>query len=283
MELQQSPPYADYVRALGWRIETVDGVNIFHRHLPFIGSMAKIQRPVRLPYLPVLIPRLRELGVTRIVAEAAAETDPDEFRTWASTLSKFFRIEPSAYLATKTIIVDLTPPEETIFGRFAEAKRRGVRRAAKNGITAEVTDDLKLMMSTKAAAAGMFGSITTYGLDKLHAAFGPERTGIVLAYRDGQRRTPVGGVYLVIWEDTAYYWIAGATRQGKKLFAPTLLAWETMREVKRRGAAKFDFVGAWDERIPSENTAWKGFTKFKEGFGGTAVYYPVFRKRNGTA
>jgi len=59
------------------------------------------------------------------------------------------------------------------------------------------------------------------------------------------------------------------------LFAPTLLVWEALKLAKNRGAKQFDFVGVWDERIPNKFHEWKGFTKFKEGFGGAAQYYPL--------
>jgi lipid II:glycine glycyltransferase (peptidoglycan interpeptide bridge formation enzyme) len=80
----------------------------------------------------------------------------------------------------------------------------------------------------------------------------------------------------VFWEKTAYYWIAGATREGKKLFAPTLLVWEALKVAKRHGMKQFDFVGIWDDRKPTEHHDWLGFTRFKEGFGGTPFYYPIY-------
>jgi lipid II:glycine glycyltransferase (peptidoglycan interpeptide bridge formation enzyme) len=67
----------------------------------------------------------------------------------------------------------------------------------------------------------------------------------------------------------------GATKKGKKLFAPTLLVWEALKVSKKRKMKYFDFIGVWDERTPRKNTEWKGFTKFKEGFGGKELYYPM--------
>ena len=69
----------------------------------------------------------------------------------------------------------------------------------------------------------------------------------------------------------------GATKEGKKLFAPPLLVWEALKVSKQRKMKRFDFVGVWDERLPRGNDSWKGFTKFKEGFGGNQVHYPIAR------
>jgi len=120
------------------------------------------------------------------------------------------------------------------------------------------------------------GFITTTGIDKLWPLFAPDHASIALAYDKNQM--VVGGVLLLHWDNMSYYWIAGATKYGKKLFAPTLLVWEAIRQSKKFKSNWFDFVGVWDERLPREHTEWKGFTKFKEGFGGNTVYYPIINR-----
>ena len=59
------------------------------------------------------------------------------------------------------------------------------------------------------------------------------------------------------------------------MFAPTLLVWEALKLSKKHGAKQFDLVGVWDDRTPHKFHEWKGFTKFKEGFGGKIVYYSI--------
>ena len=100
-----------------------------------------------------------------------------------------------------------------------------------------------------------------------------------LPARQVKQCSPIGGILLLFWDHTSYYWLVGATKKGKKLFAPTLLVWEALKLSKKRGVKRFDFIGVWDERLPCQNTEWKGFSKFKEGFGGKEMYYPITSTR----
>lgn len=277
MEIQQSPLFAEFTRRLRWNVITVDGTNIFIKSFPFVGAMAKIQRPERLPEVGKLTRILKEHKIRRIVAEATYRQDPREFQEWAGALKQEFSLTTSPFLPTKTIVVDLTPPEADIFASFTSAKRRGVRRAMKHGITTVESHDIGALIRIKNKSAGLFGFITTFGMEKLWPVFAPDHAAILLATTPVRQRTEtVGGVLLLFWDNVAYYWIAGATRKGKLLFAPTLLAWECMKLAKQRGATSFDFVGVWDGRLSREFDSWKGFTKFKEGFGGKEIAYPLW-------
>jgi len=272
MELQQSPLYKKYIKTLRWTVADLDGVTIFIRNIPFLGVMAKIQRPELLPYIPKLIPFLQTHLVRRVAVEPTINTRDDTYETYVRSLSKFFIIHKEPFLPTKTICVDLTLPEKKIFDRMAEAKRRGVRKAIKHGVIVKESSSIKDLVQIKNKSAGAFGGITTYGIDKLWNLFYPDHATILLAYHQDRI---VGGVLLLFHNHTAHYWIAGATKKGKKLFAPTLLVWEALKTAKTRGSTWFDFVGVYDERTPKQFTSWKGFTKFKEGFGGKEMYYPV--------
>ncbi len=275
MELQQSPPYVSYIRRLGWKTESIDQTTIFIRKIPFVGTLAKIQRFDTPPFIPKLIPFLALHGATTIAAEPSLTVSQDTYSVWLTSVSKFFKLYREPFMATKTIRIPLKNNEQTIFSRLTEAKRRAVRKAQKNNIIIDATPNIAGLMSIKAKGAGLFGSITTYGADIVWEEFVKEKKAFtLLAYEKGTKR-PLAGILLLLWDNVSYYWIAGATKQGKHQFAPTLLVWEALRLSKQHGAHWFDFLGVWDERTPNINTSWKGFTKFKEGFGGTAFYYPI--------
>jgi len=277
-DLQQSHLYLTYIKTFGWSVITIDGVHIFLKKFPIIGVMAKIQRPPILPYIPKLIPLLHSYHVRTISLEPSLQQSQEEINQYVKKLSLWFTCSKEPYLPTKTIIIDLHSDEQTIFKRLTEAKQRAVRRATKNTLVIKESHDLKELIAVKSKAAGFLGGMTTYGVQQLYKTFGNKQTAILLAVHPNHS-TPVGGVFLIFYKTIAYYWIAGATKQGKKLFAPTLLVWEALKFSKKHGCTHFDFVGVWDERMPRQYTAWKGFTKFKEGFGGKEVYYPLVRSK----
>lgn len=279
MELHQSPLYKRYMTSLKWGVYTIDNTLIFTKHIPFVGTLAKIQRPTHLPSVKKLLSFFQEQHITSLAIEPRATENEKLFHSWYEEIRKHIAITRTQYLPTKTIIIDLTDTEDVLFKKLTEAKRRAVRRAQKNNLIVSDDHNPTGMIRLKATAAGFLGFITTTGMKELYDTFGKENTATLLAYATTQEKQkkllPVAGILLLFHQRTAYYWIAGATKKGKSLFAPTLLAWHALLQAKKHGCTHFDFTGVWDERLPKEHPEWKGFTKFKEGFGGTAVYYPL--------
>jgi len=274
MELQQSPLYQQYITSLRWGVSTVQGITVFSKRIPFLGVLAKIQRPEKLPDIPDLVAHLHSLHVRQVSIEPKATEDEAAFNAWIHTLAQSFRIMRSPFLPTKTIRINLKRQELDLFNACTSAKRRAVRKAQKNGLTVKETNAIHELIAVKNSSAGLFGGITTYGIDKLWNIFSPKKKAYILLAKE-KTGNVVGGVLLLTWNTCCYYWIAGATQKGKKLFAPTLLVWESIKLARRHRCRTFDFVGVWDERRPRQYTAWKGFTKFKEGFGGQNLYYPL--------
>lgn len=273
-QLQQSDIYCQYVRALGWQVDQVDGVNIFRKNFPLWGGLAKMQRFNVLPEKTHLADYIKKYRIRQVVIEPEAGFPQEQLDDFTGFLAgQRIGISNSPYIPTKTIRIDLLRPADQIFTGFTEAKRRAVRRATKLEVRIKQTSDIEQLIRIKNKSAGFLGFITTYGIAKMRTIFGEKQSAILLA--ELERGRTVGGVFLIFHKQTAFYWIAGATREGKKLFAPTLLVWEALKLAKSQGCRVFDFVGVWDERLPSQNTEWKGFTKFKEGFGGKELYYPI--------
>lgn len=273
IEPQQSPLYETYMHTLKWSVLHIGKIQIFLREFPIIGGIIKIHRPVSLPDVSELKTIVQSKRIRTLVIEPSINQDTKELHTWCESVSKFIAISTSPFLPTKSIRIDLTRSESDIFSSFSEAKRRAVRKATKQGVIVSVSDSISDLLRIKNASAGIFGFMTTSGIRELWETFSPDHASILLAHDSA--KTLVGGVLLIHYQHVSYYWIAGAVKRGKKLYAPTLLVWEAIKASKKNGSATFDFVGTWDERIPNENLQWQGFTKFKSGFGGTETYYPL--------
>jgi len=277
MELQQSPLYETYIQSLHWHVETIENIKIFVRTFPILGGIAKMQRFDTLPDINNMLPMLKKYNVKRFVLEAGPNVNEDVLIRYKNALNTYVRVLETPFIPSKTILVDIHKPENEIFERFLEAKRRGVRRAIKNGVFVIETDTIDELIRVKNKSAGMFGFVTTSGAKNMWQAFQPGHATVLLAYQHHSKQS-LGGIFLIFWKDVAYYWIAGATKKGKKLAAPTLLVWEAIKSARKRKIKYFDFLGVWDERFPSDNRDWLGFTKFKEGFGGNELYYPTHKK-----
>jgi lipid II:glycine glycyltransferase (peptidoglycan interpeptide bridge formation enzyme) len=277
MEIQPSPLYQKYLRKIGWKVTEIDNTVIYSKNIPLAGTIAKIQRPHKLPEIKKFINQIKSLRAKNIAFEPdlnISQTDLDKFIS--ECRKNGLSINHSPFLPTKTIRINLKPNEEDIFNSFSEAKRRAVRKAQKNRIIVTETQDIKELLRIKNKSAGFLGFITTFGIDKLWPILAPDHACTVLAYhKEVNPKNLVGGILLLFFDKICYYWIAGAVKTGKKLFAPTLLVWEAVKIGKAHGCSEFDFVGVWDERFPNDNKSWLGFTKFKEGFGGKEIYYPV--------
>ena len=272
-EPQQSSLYQTYMEKLRWRVVHIGDVQVFIRSFPLMGGMMKMHRPKKLPDISEMTSLVKTYRVRTLVVEPVLTQNEKELNEWCTAMRHHVQISSTPYLPTKTIQIDVTRDTDKIFSSLSEAKRRAVRRATALGVTVSESESIHDVLSIKNASAGLFGFMTTSGMKELWEVFAPEHASGVLAFNS--QKKIIGGVLLLHYDHVTYYWIAGASKEGKKLFAPTLLGWEALKIAKARKSNIFDFVGVWDERIPNENTQWLGFTKFKEGFGGKSIYYPL--------
>jgi len=294
MDIRQSQQYANHMRSLGWKVERVGKWNAFIKSFPFIGSFIKIQRIDN----PIPWKEIEELQKKHRAFRMVIEPD---LNTKLEIRNLKLEILNSPFSPTKTIHIDLAPTEETIFKRFKESTRRAVRRAQKNKVTIEQSNNIEEFIRLKTRSMFPVGYFMGRDIRKLWNAFRPKNAKVLFAYKtvvmvsnrnekmsqsmkslyfnshydDTYHRSGLlGGILLLFHEQTAYYWHAAATPEGKKLFAPTLLVWEALKLSKKRGCKTFNFEGIYDERFPDSFKKWRGFTKFKKGFGGTEIEYP---------
>src|SRR3989344_2267219 len=229
-DLRQARAYGDYIERIGWRTVKVGKTQMFVRKLGPV-SIAKIQR-VRLPILENEVDFV--LRENRVVM---CKLEPSEGRD----VPPGFHPDSWPLLGTKTLRVDLRPNEAEIFERFKKDARYILRRTreVKRVVDVNKFDDFYDIwkMSSKRKNLWIPSRKDYNGLIE---AFGKNCFCVTI--------DEMAGAVVLVHEKSAFYYYAGATREGNENNLPYLVVWEAMREAKRRGARVWDFEGIYDER-----------------------------------
>lgn len=147
--------------------------------------------------------------------------------------------------------------------------RYNIGLAKRRGVVIKRSKDIARFTSfwqKSAKKRGMFLSMKKE-IESLYFSFGDDA---MLLFAEYEKKL-AAAVFLIDTSSTRYYIYAASTPLGNKYFAPSLLVWESLKNAKNKNLKMFDFEGIYDERFPLP--AWKGFTRFKKGFGGKEVEY----------
>jgi lipid II:glycine glycyltransferase (peptidoglycan interpeptide bridge formation enzyme) len=270
-DIRQSSRFAGFMKNIGWQVGKINSTFIYLKKFPIFGYFAKIPR-LKPPFPFLEIKNLvKNKNIFQLKIAPFVTCENNKYKYYRSQfLNNGYKIENFPFNPTTDIYIDLKRKEKDIFNSFTPAKRRAVRRAIKNGIIARESDDLESFIRIRKKQYFPTGFLVVSEMKALWKNFYPKDASLILAYNQGE---PVAGILLLFYDHTAYYWYASSLKIGKKLFAPTLLVWEALKVAKKRGCQTFVFEGIYDERFPKAAEGWKGFTKFKEGFGGKKVVY----------
>lgn len=186
-----------------------------------------------------------------------------------ATTNTIFRTYPEGAIVAPygTYIIDLTQPEENIFGNFNSSHRRKVRLAMKKGVQIKsgiehLNTAYELVRDTfKRSKLGFMGhkAFTRYvrGLD--------ENVKILVADYQGT----VQGCVVIPFSKRSAYYVYGGSIPEPITGATNLLHWEAIRQFCKLGVRYYDFVGV---RIdPEKGSKQEGLMMFKERFGGQLV------------
>lgn len=187
------------------------------------------------------------------------------------------KVEPFANSATS--LIDLTLSENELLKSFKSKTRYNIgytkRKNKLKIITKDfndlTTDDIQIFRtaSKKWAERKKINYYEESFFNSLFKRFANSGWIHFAYYQD----KCVGTLMILKNEKTAIYYAAFTDLKGYTLFAPTLLTWTAMVTAKKDGCDIFDFGGIYDPRYRIYRK-WKGFTKFKEGFSPTVIYYP---------
>jgi len=262
MDIRQTPEYANYMRAIGWKVEMIGGVYVFIKRIPLIGNFIKIQRPRRVD-LKIINRLTKKYRVWMVVVEPRSKND--ELRI----TNNEFRILKNPYLPSKTLVLDLRKSERELLREMRKSTRREIVNSKVKICNSEVPEKFRDAWKKSVPRGRHVPSLKD--LDALKRVFAEKC--LFLMEESGS----AGAVFLRN-KSTAHYWYAFTGKSGKKSHAQHSILWEGIKWAKINECVLFDFEGIYDERFPNEK--WRGFSFFKKGFGGKEKEYPgAFVKR----
>ncbi len=269
-DLHQNQFFVEMMKESGWMVLGKPKNLIYLKRFGWI-SVAKIQRTETI--------NLKELKkIQQKYHTVFTYIEPKLFNNKIN--KKGIKVEPIANSATS--LVDLTLSKDDLIHSFKSKTRYNIgyclRKNKLKIITKKFSDitpkEIKIFEKSKKNWSRRKG-VYCYGNKFLEILFKyfSNSGWIHLAYC---KNKCVGSLMILKNGKAAIYYAAFAEELGYSLFAPTLLTWTAMIKAKENGCTIFDFGGIYDPRYRVYRK-WKGFTKFKEGFNPTPVYYPETR------
>ncbi len=186
-----------------------------------------------------------------------------------------FQLSPKPLFTKYNFVLDLTASEEQLLKVMHPKTRYNIRVAQKKGVKViESTDDasfkafLKLYFDTT-ARQGYHGHNSEYHKKAWETLKKAGMARILIGY---YKQKPLSAWMLYNFGDTLYYPYGGSSVEYKEVMANNLVAWEAIRLGKKMGLKKFDMWGALGPGADPDHP-WRGFHRFKEGYGGKLVEY----------
>jgi len=185
----------------------------------------------------------------------------------------------------KTIIIDLTKSEEGLLKEMHPKGRYNIKVAQRHGVSVRVSVSdkdfaqyLDLMFKGTTKRQRIYAHGPKYHLQMWQIL---EPAGIAKLFCAEYKTKILASALIFCFKDKIYYAYGASALEHKEVMAQTLLIWEIMLWGKDRGYKFFDLWGTEEG---------KGFSRFKEQFGGKIVelvgtfdlpvnklIYPLFR------
>lgn len=296
--LTQSKNYKSFLERCGWQSVELNRVSgrpqyIFIWHFP-LTSLSLLRgyglvAPIPLDKVDKLAKVHRSYSI-RIEPSIYAETD--EANKLSKQLLGFgYKKDDWCHFPSKTTVVDLSGSLSRIFTNFKQKTRNILRKAEKQRVSILILSGRKLLkeesvfnnffnlLNKTCKRLGIFlyrrqwliNLIKSYNSDCF-----------LVSTTENKRMLAVS--FFITTGKRAYYIYSASTAEGKKMALPTLIIWEAIKKAKEIGCRSFDLEGIYDERYYQATKQWKGFTKFKLGFGGDVelfmgsfIKYPKLR------
>lgn len=183
-----------------------------------------------------------------------------------ATTNTIFRTYPDGADAAPygSYIIDLTQPEETLWGNLNTSHRRNIRQAQKNGV--EIKSGIEYADTAYELVRDTFKRSDMGFMDhKVFARYVRSLEKNVLILIAKSQGVVQGCVVIPFSMHCAYYVYGGSIPQ-PMTGAMNLLHWQAIKQFHEIGVKQYDFVGV---RInPEKGSKQEGLMTFKQRFGG---------------
>lgn len=290
--LLSSTEFPHYMQSSGWGeskshsdwpasrcvVETKSGqlpIQVFSRTVPGLG---------RIHYAPE-VSGITTNNIAALTMKVRAEYGKglafklEMFEPYSEELLKAFLkngwVKANSVQHRTTVIVDLTGTEEEVFGRIKKRARYEVRVAQKHGVVVKKVDPntenfnkLDNLMGITAQRTGAYFRKSEYANKYWRSFTARGQSNLYFAYYNTQ---VVAAAYVVILGKTAWYKDGGSVRLDNDVFAPRVIQWEIMKDLRAKCIEQYDLSG-----IPApsevETSSLRGLFTFKTGFSSNITH-----------
>jgi peptidoglycan pentaglycine glycine transferase (the first glycine) len=216
-----------------------------------------------------LLPFLRKQGAIALHVELPLEESEEDSIAAHRTLTalNFHPVYPVQPI--RTIMLGLTPDEQSLLANMKEKWRYNIRLAGRKGVLvrpARGREDVQAWYSLL-QTTGQRDHFGIHSFDYYWRAwqiFAPlQQAQLLLAEYEGQ---PLAGIFVGCMAHQAIYLYGASSNAYRNLMPNYLLQWEAIRWTKSQGAISYDFWGIPETDDAEEAMA--GVYRFKSGWGG---------------
>jgi peptidoglycan pentaglycine glycine transferase (the first glycine) len=190
----------------------------------------------------------------------------------ASLLTTPFKESKDQIQPVKTLILDISQPEEELLAQMHQKTRYNIRLAQRKGVKIEISSgnypqevEKFLELSAATAKRDKFHLHSQTYYRKMMEFLG--REGMIKLFLAKYQGRIIVANLICFFGQTATYLHGASDHNFRHLMAPHLCQWRAILEAKRLGCQHYDFWGIDEQR-------WPGVTRFKKGFNGQEVDYP---------
>ena len=186
-------------------------------------------------------------------------------------LGRGWRFSDEQVQFRNTVMLDLTPNEDTLLAQMKQKTRYNINLAKRRGVQIRQGSQLDIellyrMYAETSIRDGFVIRSRDYYEDLWRTFLKAGQAQALIAEVEGE---PIAAIWLFLFERRAWYLFGMSTEAHRDKMPNYLLQWEAIQRAKAAGCKAYDLWGAPDE-FDDSDPLW-GVYRFKDGLGGQVV------------